>query len=130
MNEHDEQSNLGQNLVHTIKEDHVSMRPKWHYAVGTVVSIVSGVLLAALLLYVASFVVFELRENGSWFGPAFGTRGWLILISSLPWLLLLVILILIVGLERLMRRYALIYRRPLIYSLLGIVIIVAVGGIL
>ena len=106
------------------------MRPRWHFLALSAFAGVGTLLLVLTLLYVASLAVFFMRESGAWFVPAFGTPGWFALLRSLPWLLVLLAAAFIVLLEILVRRYSFVYQKPLVVSILGAVIIIAVGGFL
>ena len=104
-----------------IKSGTVFMRPRWHFVLKTILAFLGFVLLLLLLLYLASFVVFILYQSGVWFVPAFGFYGMFVALRSLPWLLIFVGILFVGALEILVRRYSFAYRKPLLYSLLGVV---------
>lgn len=113
-----------------IQEGRVQMRPRWHFALISVL-ILLGVLVACLtMVYAVSLVLYLLHVNGEWFAPSFGLRGWLSFINSLPWLLMGLLMVFVLILEILVRRYAFVYKKPLITSVLGIMTIVLAGGFL
>jgi hypothetical protein len=125
-----EQSPLGKNILDTIKKDAVHMRPKWHFILN-VSLLVTGTILACLsLLYLVSFIVFTLRQNGTWFMTSFGSQGWGALIISLPWVLISFALLFVVIVGFLVKKYSFAYGRPLLYSALGIILFASVGGFL
>ena len=117
------------NVLGAIESGAVKMRPKWKFALSTVAMIIGIALVLLTLLYLASFGVFILRQNGAWFAPGFGFEGWRIFLTSLPWVLVILSLIFIVLLELLVRHYSLVYGRPLVYSALCIIGLVIVGGV-
>ena len=82
------------------------------------------------LLYFASLSLFFLHDNGTWFIPSFGGRGWFSFLRSIPWFLVLLIIVFVGLLEVLVRRYAFVYRKPLLLSAAGIVVLVIFGGFL
>lgn len=106
------------------------MRPKWHFVLTALLALVGGIILLALLLYIVSFIVFLLRQSGAWAAPTFGWRGLYAFLSFLPGALLLLALVFVVVLELLVRRYAFAYRRPLLWSLGGIVLFALFGGLI
>ncbi len=122
-------NSIRDNVLESIKTGRVTMRPRWHFVLRAAFALVGAVFLSLTLLYLASFIVFIVRDNGAWYVPAFGMRGLRIFLLSLPWLLILVALIFVGILEVLVRRYAFAYRRPLLYSAAGVVILVLAGGI-
>lgn len=129
-NETKEQSTLVQNILETIKKDEVQMRPKWHFILNVSLLVVGTILAALTLLYLVSFIVFTLRQNGSWFVPSFGLQGWETLFTSLPWILIIGAIIFVAIIGMLVRKYSFAYGRPLLYSALGIIIFAGVGGFL
>lgn len=130
MQENNHQKNLRSHILDEIKSGRLKMRPKWHFILNNALLITGGVIVLLALLYLVSFVAFVLRQNGVWFAPIFGLRGWFAFLISLPWLLIVLSLIFIIILELLVRHFAFAYHRPLLYSLLGIMLVVLVGGFL
>lgn len=115
-------------MLDAIRKGEVGIVPRWHFILKAVL-VVTGVVLAILvLLYLASFVVFSLRQTGIWFAPAFGAAGWWSLLRSFPWILVALLAVFIVALVILAKRYAFAYQHPLIYLFIGIVVIVVIGG--
>jgi hypothetical protein len=95
------------------------------------VLLLSGIILAALvLLYLVSFVIFVLHQTGEWFVPSFSVHGLTEFLTSMPWLILLISVIFIVILEILVRKYSFGYRKPLLYTSVGVLVIVLGGGAL
>lgn len=109
-------------VVEAIKEGQIKVRPKWQMLAKGGLLVLVCVALVLLLFYLESFIIFSLRHTGVIFLPAFGPRGWLLFMLYLPWLLILLSLILVLVLEVLLRRYSLTYHRPLLYSLLAILV--------
>ncbi len=88
-----------------------------------------GIILACLtVMYFISFIIFLLRQNGAWFAPSFGLFGLRSFLLSMPWLLITLALLFTVLAEIMIRRYAFSYGRPLIYTALGVVLLVLAGG--
>jgi hypothetical protein len=115
-------------ILSKIKQGNIKMRPKWYFILHGSLILIGGVLLGMALLYLGSFILFTLRRTGVLFAPGFGFQGWYIFLISLPWFLIVLSLIFVVILELLVRHYAFAYRRPLLYSLLGILVFVLFGG--
>src|SRR3989344_3614541 len=113
---------IKEEVIARIKRGETIMRPRWHFVLRAMLYAL-GVLIAALaLVYLASFIMFVLRETGLLFVPSFGFRGVGVFLFSLPWFLILLSLVFVFVLEVLVRRYAFAYRKPLLYSVFGIVI--------
>ena len=104
------------------------MKPKICFILKSV-ALISGVFLLFLfIIYLISFIFFSLRLSGAWFLPRFGFLGIKILFGSLPWLLVLAAAILIIVLEMSAKHFTFVYRRPAVYSLLGVIAIVLTIG--
>lgn len=114
-------------ILEAIETGKVSMRPKWHFVLKTALMVTGGIIALLALLYLGSLVLFVLRRTGVWFVPIFGSRGWFEFFKSLPWLLILASLVFVVVLEILVRHYKFAYRRPLLFSVAGIILILAAG---
>jgi hypothetical protein len=126
---HDEHT-LRVQVMDAIHKGRVHMRPRWHFILHSAFGIVGSLLVFLTLLYVASLAVFFTRESGAFFAPSFGLRGWFVLLHGLPWLLIFLLVIFVILLELLVRRYAFVYRKPMLASIVGIVVLIAVGGLL
>lgn len=125
MTHHD---SIQERILSAIKTGKFRMYSKGHFVWRAVLVGVGGMLLLLTLLYLAGFILFILRTTGVLFTPAFGLRGWLVFFVNLPWLLIALVVFFVVALEILVRRYSFAYRRPLLYSAIGILILVIVGG--
>lgn len=129
MNNLSDKNSIKDRILEEIKEGQIKMRPKWRFALEASLILAGGVIILLALLYLASFMIFFLRETGVLFVPIFGFDGWQAFFFSLPWVLIFFIFVFVGVLELLIRRYSFVYRRPLVYSALGIIFIVAAGGI-
>lgn len=128
--EHNHNNTLQETLLAKIKEGQMVMRPRWHFVLKAVLGILGMIILAMAALYLISFILFALREAGLLFIPGFGFHGVGVFLFSLPWILILVSLIFIFLLELLVKRYAFGYRKPLLYSLFGVLGLVVLGSAL
>ncbi len=117
-------------VLESIKNKGIKMRPKWHFILRAVCAGTGGVILLLTLLYLASFIIFILHQTGVWFVPFFGFRGLYPFFASLPWILILFLIIFIIISEVLVKHYAFAYRLPLLYSALGVAFLAVVGGLI
>jgi hypothetical protein len=128
MNDNNEINSIRDNILKSITDGRVTMRPKWHFVLRAIL-LISGIVLAVLaLLYLISFIIFILHQTGSWFVPSFGLHGINEFLISFPWLIVLVAAIFLILLEILVRRYSFGYQKPLLYTTVGILILVTIGG--
>ncbi len=130
MNEELNKKAAGNDILENIKAGKIQMQPRWHFVLKIALLSFGAIVVLSALLYVASFMIFTMRQTGIFFTPFFGIRGWQAFFMHLPWMLVFFVFIFIAILEILARRYSFVYRRPLVYSLLGIALIAAAGGII
>jgi hypothetical protein len=130
MNEEQSKQTMREDVLKAIETGHVKMRSKWQYNAKSTFIIFGMVLIALLVLFLVSFIVFVLRQTGLWFVPGFGFSGFGIFFMSLPWVLILLAAIFMLLLEILVKRYSFAYVRPFLYSALAVIFLGIVGGIL
>lgn len=115
-------------IMTAIECGELTMRPKWQFVLKTLLVWFGSLTVVFAILYLTSFILFVLRRSGVSVAPHFGWHGWYAFLLAMPWLLILLLLIFVIILEILVRHYAFAYRRPLLFSALGILVIVVVGG--
>lgn len=125
---HKHYTSIETQVLKTIEQGKVAMRPRWHFALKAALGIAGAALVFLAALSLLSFLIFALHASGIWFVPAFGLRGVALFLFSLPWLPVVLSLLCVFCLELLMRRYAFTYRKPLLYSIAGIVALVIAGS--
>ncbi|MDD2732255.1 MAG: hypothetical protein PHI53_03630 [Candidatus Pacebacteria bacterium] len=128
MNNDKEKKSISQIVAEKIKKGEVKMRPKLYFILRAAFLVLSITVISLFVFYLISFIAFSLRANGLWFMPGFGFPGLRIFLISLPWFLISVSLILIVILEILAEYFTFVYRRPVLYSIIAIIIIVLLGS--
>lgn len=104
------------------------MKPKVYFILRASLIILAAAVVGLFVLFLISFVTFALRANGILVLPIFGFRGFGAFLSSIPWLLIALAVVLIFILEVLFRHFSFAYRRPILYSVLGIIILVLLGS--
>lgn len=128
MNDKKNQKSLKETLLEKIKNGEVKIRPRAHFILKTVLIAGSVLLIFGFIIFLISFIYFHLRASGVWYLPAFGFRGLGISLRLLPWFLIFISLVLILILEILAKRFSFVWRRPIFYSLLVIIVVVLIGG--
>lgn len=119
---------LEKNVMDAIHSGRVHMRPRWKFVLSGVLAALGVVILLCTLLYITSFTFFMLRQTGAYFVPIFGWPGLFAFFAALPFILIVLLVLFLVVLEVLVRRYRVGYRTPLLVSVFAILIIVFVGG--
>lgn len=117
-------NNIKNNVIHKIKAGEVQMVPRWQFALKALLLALSVIIVGMLAVYFLSFVLFVFHETGVWFAPGFGLAGLLFFILASPWILILLVGIFLLILYFLVTHYSFSYRKPLVYSLMGVVLFV------
>lgn len=116
------------NLIDKIKNGQIQKRPRSYFVLLSALSISGFALLFLIAIFFISFIAFSMRISGSFFLPQFGLPGLWVLIMSLPWALIILSLFFVILLEIFAKKYAFSYKKPIIYSLAGIVGIALIGS--
>ena len=116
------------NILEQIDEGQVSMKPKMYFILRACAISFFILITTLLTLFLISFVAFVLQAQGFFLFAEFGFRGLLTILLSVPWILVGFVIAFVVVLELLARNFAFIYRKPLIYSILGIIVFVTFAG--
>jgi len=122
-----EQNSHKEEILQAIREGTVSMRPRWYFIVRGFLAGLGLFIVFLVSLYFASLLLFVMRGYGIIETPGFGMRGWLELLLALPWLLIALSMIFLGLSYLLVKQYAFIYRQPLIYSFVFIVVLSIAG---
>lgn len=128
MNNDEQKKSIKDLVLKEIKENKTEMKPRWHFVLKATLILLGIFILSLALLYLVSFILFVLRQNGLYFITPFGFRGITIFLLSLPWILVFVSIAFLLALEVMIRKYSFSYRRPILYSLLAIFVLVTIGG--
>jgi hypothetical protein len=114
------QNNLEEGVMQAIKSGGVKMRPRWYFVWRDVLGVIAIIVILLIAVYIGSFIIFVLHQDGAWFVPVFGLSGWYALFNALPWTLVFLSAVFVVILAILAKRYPFGYKWPLIYSILAI----------
>lgn len=103
------------------------MRPRGYFVARRVFVVIAAVLVFLFIFFITTFIIFALQLNGGFYATGFGPSGWAIFFSSLPWTLLLLSIALILVLWILLRRYAIVYHQPFLYTLLMLIVVISLA---
>jgi hypothetical protein len=115
-------------ILKKIKSGEVDMKPQWHFVLKSLLLVLGVITAALLIIYLLSFVLFALRQSGVGFIPIYGFRGLSMFIMNSPWLLIASAAGLVVVLQLLVHKYSFSYRQPLLYSTIGVIMLVLLGS--
>jgi len=114
-------NNLTEKILNKLRSGEFKMKPRIYFILKAILIILGTLIVALFTLFLISFISFALRTN---------FRGFGVLFSSIPWLLIIVAAFLIIVLEILFKHFAFTYRRPILYSVIGILIVVILGTLI
>lgn len=117
-------------IINAIKSGEIKMIPRWRFILNTAFMFSGGLLIFFIAIYLISFIIFSAEQTGVWFTPFFGGIGFYLFLRSMPWILIVLSIIFVVAFFFLVKKYSFVYEKPLVYSLIGVVVIVTVGGFL
>ncbi|MCX6738324.1 MAG: hypothetical protein NTY11_02830 [Candidatus Parcubacteria bacterium] len=121
-------NNIKEQILKRIKDKEVHMTPKVLFLFKTALFILGIILFFCLGALIFSFIMFKMHATGLWHTIGFGPRGIGIFFAGFPWFLLVFILVLVVILEFLAEKFSWVYKKPLVYSILGIIVFVLLVG--
>lgn len=122
--------NPEKDALEKIKIGDIHMKPKYYFLFKGTMLILGIILICCIAMYVASLMIFFLNSQDVITLSHFGFRGLHLLLISLPWFLILLLIILVILIELFIKRFALVYQRPLFYSLVIIIFLVVTGATL
>ena len=128
MNNIFKKSSISKEIARKIENNQIKMHPKIYFVLKFILIVLIVLFFALFALYLISFIIFSLKVTGVWFLPKFGFGAIFIFFKSLPWLLILIAAILIIILELFVKHFSFAYRKPLIYSIAGIIILTLLGS--
>ncbi len=120
MNDLENNSPIKDKIVAAIQTGKIQMRPKWQFVLHAILIFVGTILSTLVLVYLSSFTIFISTQSHNIHE----------LFETLPWLVIFLAVIFIIILEVLVRKYSFAYKKPLLYSVLGIVALVLLVGAL
>ncbi len=122
--------NKPHSLLEQIKSGEIKMRPRSYFIAKSTLQLIALLLAALLAVFFLSFLVFRLKLSGALLMPGFGVGGIKDLLLSLPLFIVVLVLIFLAVFIWFAERYPIAYQRPLLYSLMAIVVIVCGGAVL
>jgi len=120
--------NFQEKVLERIRSSKIKMRSRYYFLARTLLCVVAVIMVLSAVVYLVSFVLFVLKVQGVWYLPNFGLSGLYRFLMSFPWLLAGIVLIFVLLLELFIKKVKLVYRKPLLYSVLGVTLLSLVAG--
>jgi hypothetical protein len=109
-------------ILHIVEHKNIRMIPKWKFLLYSSLGIVGLIFSFLLLLFIVSLILFVLARYGFMYLPLFGFGATLHVLTGVPFVLGVIGLVLVAIIKLLLRHYAFFFRKPLITTLLVIVV--------
>ena len=121
---------ISQNVVSKIETGELKMRPKVYFVIKTILIVGLLALAFLLALYFGSLIIFILRINDILLFHGMGFQVIRNIFLSFPWYLVFLVFGLVILVEAAAKRFNFVYRKPLIVSLLIILVLVFLSSLL
>ncbi|MFA5173270.1 MAG: hypothetical protein WC435_02655 [Candidatus Paceibacterota bacterium] len=125
--ENEKQNKIADEILGKIKRGEVKMLPKSYFLMKSILYAAVSVFAIVFATFFAALVFYILKINGFLSLPQFGLKGLRDFVLSLPVFLLATAILFIVAATMFLSEYPATYRRPLIYSVGSLLIILSLG---
>jgi translation initiation factor IF-1 len=112
-----------------IESGKMTIKPRSLYILKRIFIILIFLLLAIFSLFFSSFGFFALKSGGIFSLPNIGFGLIPLILLNLPWITIILLVILVVTTELFGKKYSIVYKWPLIYSLFVFVVFLGIGGL-
>ena len=121
---------IEKNILRKIEAGEVKMRPRSYFVFRSLLLVLTILLLTLFLIYIGSLIIFVFRTNDIFLLRGMGLKGMRAVFVSFPWYLVFLSVLLISLVQVFGSKYSVIYRRPLIYSFVFILLFSVAGSAL
>jgi len=113
------QNDLKENILSKIDSGDIRMKPKIYFTVKTILVLLAITITVSVLYFLVSFMVFSIRASGKLLLLGFGNAGIWTFFITFPWILLIIEIVLLIGVDILLKYFKFAYKTPFIYLILG-----------
>lgn len=115
-------------IIERIGLENIKMKPKWHFILQGILLFVSIMILILILIYLFSFFILFLNSQSFNKLPLHELKDFINITRNLPWIIIIFSFIGLFALETLVNKYEFAHRKPFLYSLIFIMIIITISG--
>jgi hypothetical protein len=119
----------GSSIEDRINNSALEKKSRFHFIFRKVILYIGIVILFCVAAFLLSLILFISRSQRSWLLTDFGWAGYQDVFISLPWFIIGLVILLVVTVEVLGRQFAFVYRRPALYSIAGVVVVIIAAGV-
>lgn len=121
-------NNIQENIIESIKSGKVHMKPRWYFVLKFILNILLAGVVFFASIYLLSFIGLVLHEKDLFNLFDLSPRGMKILMTSIPWIIVMLSVALIMVLYVLVKDHSFVYKKPLAYSFFGLIILIILIG--
>ncbi|MDB4992129.1 MAG: hypothetical protein JWL75_374 [Parcubacteria group bacterium] len=121
---------MKERILSQIKKGDIVVRSKQYLYVRMVGTAALAILALGFSILICNFIFFSLFAEHRAPLLGYGPPGYVLFIQFFPWPLLIADIMLLVFLRYLLRTFQFTYRNPLLYFVIGFLVLVGFGGIL
>ena len=115
-------------ILASIREKRVTMRSSSSFRMEMFLLVFAVVVALFVSIALVSYIFFALRVNGHEALLGFGTQGLYPFFILFPWPLLVLDILLLIFIQKLLKRFSFAYRSPILYGLLALLVVVGAGA--
>ncbi len=130
MNDKLTKDNIIQNVLEKIQNNELSVTPKAYFTIKLVGVILLLLLIGIIGVFLSSFIFFSMEVGDHTSLMGFGPTGFQVFLKLFPWYLFIIEICLICLLEYFLRSFKFGYKIPILYLLLGLIVVMCIGGAL
>lgn len=123
-----EHKSIQENIIESIKSGKVHMKPRWYFVLRFVLNILLVCLVFFVTVYLLSFIGLVLREKELFNLFDLSPGGMKMLMTSIPWVIVMLSISLVMVLYVLVRDHSFVYKKPVAYIFSGLVLLVILIG--
>lgn len=124
------EKNIQAEILEKIKVGKVKMRPRYYFTCKYILLGLAALFFLVTAIFLVTFTFYALKINGTLALSGFGIKGMRDLLLSLPLTLFVITGIFLVTAAMFLKEYPSAYRRPLIYAVAVLLVIVSGGAAL
>ncbi len=123
-----EHKSIQENIIESIKSGKINMKPRWYFMLKIVLNILLVSVVFFATVYLLSFIGLVLHEKDLFNLFDLSPRGMKMLMTSIPWIIVMLSITLVMVLYVLVKDHAFVYKKPLAYILFGLISLVVLIG--
>lgn len=123
-----EHKSIQENIIESIKSGKIHMKPRWYFILKFILNILLVSVVFFTSIYLLSFMGLILHEKDLFNIFDLSPRGMKMLMTSIPWIVVMLSITLVMVLYVLVKDHSFVYKKPVAYSLSGLVLLVILIG--